>query len=846
MNSSSQLSSLNRRFAFSCENLDKNTFEVVRFEGEEALSTLYRFEIVLASTDDHIDASRVVNRHASFSLNDGVENGSDTIYRGLVKEFTAEEQQGSWTLYKAILVPVLAHLDAFHLSEVYLDKDKDKVLKLILKNAGIRSDYCDLRMKNEGAEIPKTVYICQYQETYFNFIARWCERLGAYWWFEDVDGMEKAVFSDTWAAHKHEALTLHYQPAGVLDAVVGQMRRVQRLVEKSQGLPKQVTLMDYNPQRAGNPDISASAIVDENGIGEIYLYGENLKNNEDAARFAKLRAEGLRCLGTQYHGSTTATGLRCGHYAEIKGHFRAACNRRFLLTAVRHRGSQSGILLDEPSTDSTQQDDFYIAEFSGIPSDVQFRPLRQYLWPKIEGSMHAFIDAEGSGKYAELNEKGEYKVQVPFDITQKGANRGSAWVRMATPYAGSDHGMHFPLHKGTEVLLSFINGDPDQPVIIGAVPNSMTASPVVNANQSTSRIVTGGGQEISFDDQDGDKYMLMKSNDNCWIRMGQRKPSSLTNPSMSSASSSSASGEGAGSSSTPQMWGAIPSGTYQLNYQIGPIQMGAFGLERTRTSRQTYQSYYPANHQKDNTASDADDNLSIKTGSYDSYVLGHSLSDVNGNRYSNTYGDSYTYIQGKAEREYDDSVNTIYNSYASTSYKGSRHTFTMGNSLDYTLGAKEGIVTGYNGTITIGGVKSELWTPIKNEMGAGFKSELWMGVKTENWGGAKFETGSGAKFQTIAGLNFLTSGVTISQQTSDIQTRGLEVNTNSVGTHVFGTYFGTKAYNMDSVATAIRTEGVVVSSTNTEIHNALSEVKSCNAALLKDNVRILNSTVIIM
>jgi type VI secretion system VgrG family protein len=772
----SQLSGSGRRFSFSCEN--EYSFDVVRFEGEEALSTLYRFEILLASTDSNIDPKRVVDWRASFTLNDGVENGTDTCYQGLIQEFTVERQLGKWTIYKAILVPTLAKLNAFHLSEVYLEKDKDKIFRLIMENAGLPSDYCELRMKNEGADIPAWPYICQYQETYFNFIARWCERLGTYWWFEDVDGQEKAVFSDTWAAHTAAALSLRYQPAGVLDADISQTRRVQSLVEKTQSLPKQVTIMDYNPHRAGSPNIRAGAVVDDLGIGEVYIYGENLKNNEDAAKIALFRAEGIRCRSMQYHGSSSATGLRCGHFVEISGHFRDACNQRFLLTGVRHHGSQYGLFPDIPCADGSASNDFYIAEFTAIPSHVQYRPELLHPWPRIEGSMHAFIDAEGDGKYAELNEKGEYKVQVPFDITHKDENRGSAWIRMATPYAGSDHGMHFPLHKGAEVLLSFINGDPDQPVIIGAVPNSMTASPVVNANQTTSRIVTAGGQEVSFGDQEGDKYTLMKSSENCWIRLGQKNPFSAGIASNSL-------------SATPALFSTPQALAVTANISSDSGQMD------------------PSNDKNEEGIAAPNNNLSMYAQSYNSVIDGPTENTYNGtitNTYNktvdNTYNKTVTPIYNDTvTNTYNGTVNATYNSTVYTANWKPKTTVTYTNSADITLGAKEVVVIGGSQTMTVG-AKNEVWTPLKNEVGLGWKSEFWGGIKSERWGGMKTETGKGAKFQTVVGVNFLSSGMTINQQGSAIKETTVTLQNHKVSTKVLGISFSTKEVSVDDIRAA--------------------------------------------
>jgi hypothetical protein len=183
------------------------------------------------------------------------------------------------------------------------------------------------------------------------------------------------------------------------------------------------------------------------------------------------------------------------------------------------------------------RDVFYHNSFSAIPEDAQFRPERTAHKPKIAGTMHAHIDAEGSGEYAELDDHGRYKIRLPFDINDDhGDGKASAFVRMAQPYAGTEHGMHFPLHKGTEVLLTFIDGDPDRPIIAGAVPNPDTMSPVTSANQSESVIKTAGDNKIRIEDRVGTERIIMETpTDNTWVRMGA--PNDPPPPSDASASS---------------------------------------------------------------------------------------------------------------------------------------------------------------------------------------------------------------------------------------------------------------------------------------------------------------------
>jgi type VI secretion system secreted protein VgrG len=135
--------------------------------------------------------------------------------------------------------------------------------------------------------------------------------------------------------------------------------------------------------------------------------------------------------------------------------------------------------------------------------------------------MNAKIDAAGSGHYAELDAQGRYKVTLPLDTSGRSGGKATTWLRMAQPYGGTDHGMHFPLHKGTEVLLTCIDGDPDRPIIQAAVPNPETPSLVSENNPTQCCITTGGQNRIHMEDMKGGERILMHSpKSNTWLRMG--------------------------------------------------------------------------------------------------------------------------------------------------------------------------------------------------------------------------------------------------------------------------------------------------------------------------------------
>jgi uncharacterized protein involved in type VI secretion and phage assembly len=245
----------------------------------------------------------------------------------------------------------------------------------------------------------------------------------------------------------------------------------------------------------------------------------------EAQQVAEIRAQELGCRGTVYQGASTAVGIRAGIGAELKGYYRRDFNAKYLVTQVRHEGSQAGVLLaglrERQDLGRVESAVFYRNEFTALPWAVQFRPQRVTPQPRIAGTMSAFVDAEGSGKYAELDDQGRYKVQVPYDLTDKPAMRGSAWLRLATPYAGPSEGMHLPLRKGTEVLLTYEGGDPNRPAIVGAVVNSQYSNVVTNKNETYDIAQSSGGNLLQLQDQAGNQHLLLKApKDNSFMALG--------------------------------------------------------------------------------------------------------------------------------------------------------------------------------------------------------------------------------------------------------------------------------------------------------------------------------------
>ncbi|MCF6246839.1 MAG: type VI secretion system tip protein VgrG [Desulfobacula sp.] len=477
------------KYSFISQGIDKETFTVISFKGFEAISKPYEFEIILVSDISNIDPLKLLQNPAIFTIHrDGEEN---VDFNGILMQFEETQEYDGYFFFRAVLSPKFWWLSLTHHNQVFLDSTVQKIMENALKDGGLVDgiDF-EFRLQNTYAKLE---YVCQYDESHFDFVARWAEREGIYYFFEQTLNGEKIVFTDTKISHKDLLLgkDLTYVPASGLDALHTK-EVIKTFLCKHNLLPQRVYLKDYNYLK---PSLAIEGIadVDENGRGENYIYGVHFDTPEEGNRLAKVRAEALICRKSVFTGESSVPFIVPGYTFDLNDHYKDIYNRKYLVTEVTHEGHQTGYLISGLSAVVEKRDEqmFYSNTFTAIYSDDQFRAEHATQKPKISGTINAKIDAAASGEHAELDEYGRYKVILPFDRSGRFNGKASAWFRMMSPSAGRNRGMHFPLHKGTEVLLTFIDGNPDRPVIAGAIPNPETASPVSSGNQTKSIITTG-------------------------------------------------------------------------------------------------------------------------------------------------------------------------------------------------------------------------------------------------------------------------------------------------------------------------------------------------------------------
>lgn len=506
-----------RKFSFLSGGVDHNTFTVVSFEGFEALSKPYQFEILLVTDNPSVDVEKLMQFSAQFIIHR--QGDDDVIFNGVLAEFEEQRQYNKFFFYRALLVPRLWWLTLTHGNQVFVDKNVLEILQKVLED-------CELHPKIHFKFLHRTVYeqlkhVCQYDETHFDFLSRWAEREGIYYFFEQAASQEQIVFIDEYDLHTDLSpqAALKYAPVSSRDYKNAEI--IRALTCRQRLLPNSVFLKDYDYEHP-NVAIEGKAEVDANGRGLKYVYGENFQTVAEGTRLAKLRAQEIFCKKKEYFCESSVPYISPGFLFQLSGHYRSEFNRKYLITEVTHSGHQTGYLVSGLGGAFSPHDMEmeYRNNFKAIPSDVQFRPELVTPKPQITGTMHATIDAaQGIGKflYPVLDNKGRYKIRLPFDVENSVDGKASKLVRMMQPYAGELEGMHFPLDKGTEVLVSYIDGNPDRPIIAGAVPNFETVSPVTELNPRQHILQTKGGNKIILDDKPGNENIRIHSDGDLWF-----------------------------------------------------------------------------------------------------------------------------------------------------------------------------------------------------------------------------------------------------------------------------------------------------------------------------------------
>ena len=471
------------------------SFHVVEMTGEEAISKPYSFRI-LFTCPEALDGSTVTGRRACLKL----DVGPRPFYAvGVVLEFVSGDPTptGDFT-YEVVIGPRFNLLNLSRQNQVYGGADPITVAEIIsgkLSNRLSRSSTSggetldiDFELRLSGV-YPARFNVVQFDESDLAFISRSCEHHGVFYFFEHGDLRETMVFGDANVAFDNSAPIEGGSQADDGEVLPFRMTRgladdvsVSSFIAVSKPVPAKMFVRDFDDTQA-SAQLLASAVVDSSGSGAVVEYGAHFTGLDEGFRLAQIRAEEWQSEKTVFRGASTSPRLRPGYFFTLRDHPSHAANAKYVVTSVRHH-----------SGDARAPSAVYQNTFECVRFDSPYRPKRLTPRPIAAGLFNAVVDSAGLGERADLDGSGRYRIRHMYDESNSPPGRASGYVRKAQPYAGKDDtGFHFPLLKDAEVVVGYINGDPDRPMIIGAVPNSVTPAVSVQSNNFSNRFRTPSG-----------------------------------------------------------------------------------------------------------------------------------------------------------------------------------------------------------------------------------------------------------------------------------------------------------------------------------------------------------------
>jgi type VI secretion system secreted protein VgrG len=354
----------------------------------------------------------------------------------------------------------------------------------------------------------KREYCVQYDESDFTFISRILEEEGIFYYFEHGEGLHTLVLVDQNSKIKPcPDLEIAKYRLNLTDTAKEDL--ILSLDSEQKVGPTKFALEDFN-FKTPNTDLEANAPA-AHKFGdmelEIYCYPGDYETKPEGMRLVDMRMEEEEVHATEITGSSICKALQGGYHFELKQFYREAMNdKQYLVTAVWHSATQA---VEEGA-------DFdYSNSFACVPLAVKYRPLRTTHKPVMQGSQTAIVVGP-PGEEIYTDEHGRIKVQFHWDRVGKKDDKSSCWIRISQPWAGPGWGAIVIPRIGHEVVVDFLEGDPDRPLITGSVYNGVNKTPYPLPDEKTKSTLksdsskgSGGFNEIRFEDKKGSEEIFV-------------------------------------------------------------------------------------------------------------------------------------------------------------------------------------------------------------------------------------------------------------------------------------------------------------------------------------------------
>ncbi|WP_339457496.1 MULTISPECIES: type VI secretion system Vgr family protein [unclassified Pseudomonas] len=483
----------------------RNDFKVLAFKGTEAISSLYAIQVELVSESPDFDLESLLSQSAflQFGLNgEGI--------HGRIEDVLVGDAGTRLTRYHLTLVPALHYLQFSHNQRIFQHLTAPQIIAQVLKGHGILADAYSFHVSSS----PEREYCTQYGESDYEYVQRLCSEDGMSWHHQhDQDG-HHLVFTDDQTYFPKLGETPYQQGSGLAadHPVISQfsMRfstRTSTTTRRAYDLKRPSLLLESQFTAEFTPAL------------EDYRYPVLIENEKLGKQLARQALERHRADYQLAEGKSDQPNLRSGHFFDLTEHPRQQCNDLWLLLSVTHSGKQPQVLEEAITSDVNPDDGFtqgYRNSFSAIPWDVFYRPPL-VTRKTVLVSQTARVTGP-AGEEIFCDEYGRVKVEFHWDRAELGSDKSSCWLRVSSSWAGESFGAVTIPRIGMEVVVTYLEGNPDNPLITGCVPNKVMPVPYpLPANKTKTMLRshssprTGGYNELSIEDRAGQEKIYLRA-----------------------------------------------------------------------------------------------------------------------------------------------------------------------------------------------------------------------------------------------------------------------------------------------------------------------------------------------
>jgi type VI secretion system secreted protein VgrG len=481
----------------------------------EGLSTLGEARLNMISPKESIDPHALLGKPVTVKMT--LRDDAKRYLHGYVTRFALTGHSGRFYTYQAVVRPWLWFLKQTVDCRIFQEQSVPDIVKKVFEDHRIANFEFKLFRSYR-----KWTYCVQYRESDYDFVARLLEHEGIYWYVQHGDGQHKLVLVDSQTAHdaapNYESLPFYENGS----SAPPDTEYVSRWRFSSSVAPGQVTLRSYDFERPSTDlkvDKTHARASHDLADYEVFDYQGDYIQAADGRQLSEDRLDEMHTQALVQQGDSNAQGIEVGRLLKLTSHPRENQNAEYLVTAISLHAQTDAVESGRGGSSALH------CEFNAIPSKQQFRPERRTRKPVVHGPQTAVVVGPG-GEEIFTDKYGRVKVQFHWDREAKkkdSKDKSSCWVRVSQPWAGKNFGMiHIP-RIGQEVVVGFLEGDPDQPLITGRVYNAEQMPPWdLPANATQSGILTrsskGGGyanaNAIRFEDKAGAEQLWIHAEKN--------------------------------------------------------------------------------------------------------------------------------------------------------------------------------------------------------------------------------------------------------------------------------------------------------------------------------------------